>query len=147
MSPVKRPKIKAVSLAESHYPIDRTPTDPEAARAFLTEREKVYKSANEEGSEVIEHYGVDAARLDAIEEEGERENWPRSGWAVGRTGAHPCVWSRPYNESGRLLMSDEEAAARRDAAIRALAAIRGITDETDTDKVWADVLRGLEGAS
>jgi hypothetical protein len=45
------------------------------------------------------------------------------------------------------LINDEERVARRDAAIRALAAIGQITDETDTEERWADVFRGLEGAS
>ena len=43
-------------------------------------------------------------------------------------------------------MSDEERAAHRDAAMRALAAVGGITDETDNDEVWAKVFRRLEGA-
>jgi hypothetical protein len=38
-------------------------------------------------------------------------------------------------------MSDEERAARRDAAIRALAVVGDITDETDTDEVWAEAFR------
>jgi hypothetical protein len=141
-------EMKAISLAESQYPIDRTPTDPEAARAFLTERETVYESAKEEGRrDVIERYGVDAARLDAIDEEGEREKWPRWDGLSDERGPIPVFGPARISESGRLLMSDEEAATRRDAAIRALAVIGGITDETDTDEVWADVFRGLEGAS
>jgi hypothetical protein len=35
---------------------------------------------------------------------------------------------------------------RRDAAIRALKALGEITDETDTDAIWDEVFRGLEGA-
>jgi hypothetical protein len=44
-------------------------------------------------------------------------------------------------------MNAEERTARRDAAIRALAAIGQITDETDTDEHWADVFRVLQRAS
>jgi hypothetical protein len=141
-------EMKAVSLAESQYPLDGTPTDSEAARAYLTEREKVYKSAKEEGRrEVIEHYGVDAARLHAIDEEGDREKWPLWDGLSDERGPIPVFGPARTNERGQLLMSDEEGAARRDASMRALAALGSITDETDTDEVWADVFRGLEGAT
>jgi hypothetical protein len=47
--------------------------------------------------------------------------------------------------TGRMLpMSDEERAARRAAAIRAIKAIRQITDETDTDERWREVYRGID---
>ena len=62
-------------------------------------------------------------------------------------GPIPSFGPARTDESGRVLMNDEERAARRDAAIRALAAIGQITDDTDTDERWADAFRGLEGAS
>jgi hypothetical protein len=140
--------IKAVSLADSHYLFDRIPTDPEAVRAYLSEREKVYKSAKEEEiREVIEQYGIDAACFDAIDEEGNREKWPLWDGLPGERGPIPLFGPARTNGSGRVLISDEERAARRDAAIRALAVGGGITDETDTDEVWAEVFRGLERAS
>jgi hypothetical protein len=47
--------------------------------------------------------------------------------------------------TGRMLpISDEERAARRAAAIRAIKAIRRITDETDTDELWREVYRGID---
>jgi hypothetical protein len=140
--------MKAVSLADAHYPFDRIPTDPEGARIYLSERENVYRGAKEEGRrEVIERYGIDAAGLDAIDEEGDREKWPLWDGLSDERGPIPAFGPARTDGNGRVLMSDEERAARRDAAIRALAAVGGITDETDTDEVWAEVFRGLEGAS
>jgi hypothetical protein len=47
--------------------------------------------------------------------------------------------------TGRILpMSEEERAARRAAAIRAIKAIRQITDETDTDERWREIYRGID---
>jgi hypothetical protein len=141
-------EMKVVSLADSRYPLDRIPTDPAAARTYLCEREAVYISAKEEGRrEVIERYGIDAARLHAIDEEGDREKWPLWDGLSDERGPIPVFGPARLNESGRLVMSDEEQAARRIASIRALAAIGSITGENDTDEVWAEVFRGLEGAS
>ncbi len=48
-------------------------------------------------------------------------------------------------ETGRLLpISDDELAARRDAAVRTLRAIAEMTDETDTDERWEDFMRGYD---
>lgn len=48
-------------------------------------------------------------------------------------------------ETGQLLpISDEELAARRDAALRTLIAIAELTDETDTDERWEDFMRGYD---
>jgi hypothetical protein len=137
--------IKAVSLADARYSFDRIPTDPEAAAVYLSERETVYQGAEEEGRrEVIERYGIDAARLDAVEEEGDREKWPLWDGLSDERGPIPAFGPVRTDENGRILMSDEEIAARRDAAIRALATIANITDETDTDEVWDEVFRRLE---
>jgi hypothetical protein len=47
--------------------------------------------------------------------------------------------------TGRLLpMFDEEQAARRAAAIRAIKVISQITDETDTDERWEEVYRNID---
>jgi hypothetical protein len=47
--------------------------------------------------------------------------------------------------TGRLLpLSDEQRRARSEALTRALDEIAGITDETDTDEVWRDALRGID---
>lgn len=141
-------RLKAVLLADSRYPFDRIPTDTDLSRAYLTEREKVYKIAEDEGRrEVIERHGIDAACLDAIEEEGDREKWPLWDGLSDERGPIPTFGPARTDSRGRLFMSDEELAARRDAAMRALAAISSITDETDTDEVWDEVFRGLEGAS
>jgi hypothetical protein len=90
--------------------------------------------------------GTDADRLDEIGREGEREKWSLWDGLADERGPIPAFGPARTDENGRLLMSDEERVARRDAAIRALAVVREITDETDTDEVWAEVLRGLEGA-
>jgi hypothetical protein len=47
--------------------------------------------------------------------------------------------------TGRLLpISDEERAARRAAAIRAIKAIGQIPDETETDEGWEEVYRNID---
>lgn len=47
--------------------------------------------------------------------------------------------------TGRLLpLSDEDRKARSEALGRALDEIAGMTDETDTDEVWAEVMRGID---
>ncbi len=81
------------------------------------------------------------------DQEGDREKWPLwDGLSDGR-GPIPAFGPARTDENGRLVMSDDERAARRDAAIRALAVVGKITDETDTDEVWAEVFRGPEGTS
>jgi hypothetical protein len=141
-------EMKAVALADSRYPFDRIPADPQGAAVYLSEREKVYREARAEGRrEVIERYGIDAHRLDAIDQEGDREKWPLWDGLSDERGPIPNFGPARTDESGRIVMSDEEQAARREAAIRALAVVGQITDETDTDEVWAEAFRGLEGAS
>jgi hypothetical protein len=47
--------------------------------------------------------------------------------------------------TGRLRpISDEERRTRSAALRRALAEIAEITDETDTDEVWADIFRSID---
>ena len=48
-------------------------------------------------------------------------------------------------ETGRMLpVSDEELAARRDAAIRMLKVLDQITDESDADEKWSEVYRNID---
>lgn len=61
-------------------------------------------------------------------------------------GPIPAFGPARLDANGRFDMSDEEWEARRQASRRALKVIAEITDETDTDEVWNDVIRGLEGA-
>jgi hypothetical protein len=61
-------------------------------------------------------------------------------------GPIPAFGPARTDELGRVVMSDEEWEARRDAALRVLRAVGEITDETDTDAIWDDDFRGLEGA-
>jgi hypothetical protein len=47
--------------------------------------------------------------------------------------------------TGRLRpLTDEERRARSEELRRALDEIAGMTDETDTDEVWRDVMRGMD---
>ena len=47
--------------------------------------------------------------------------------------------------TGQLLsMSDQEIAARRDAAIRAIKALGRMTDENDDDSLWKEVYRNID---
>jgi hypothetical protein len=62
-------------------------------------------------------------------------------------GPIPVFGPVQTDEQGRIVLSDDEWEARRAASVRALKAIGDITDETDTDSVWDDVFRGLEGAA
>ena len=49
------------------------------------------------------------------------------------------------SSSGQILpISDEQRAARREAAIRALRVISEITDETDTDDRWEEIYRNVD---
>ncbi len=41
-------------------------------------------------------------------------------------------------------LSDQEQKTRSEALVRALAEIAEMTDETDTDEIWADVFRGID---
>jgi hypothetical protein len=47
--------------------------------------------------------------------------------------------------TGRLQpLTDQERRARSEALGRVLDEIAGMTDETDTDEVWRDVMRGID---
>ncbi len=46
----------------------------------------------------------------------------------------------------RRNLSDEERRARSESLQRTLDKMAEITDETDTDAIWADVFRGLDAA-
>jgi hypothetical protein len=62
--------------------------------------------------------------------------------AVAQTHARPDSVDR---STGRLkLLTDEERAARTRALSQALDEIAGMTDETDTDEVWRDILCGID---
>jgi hypothetical protein len=60
-------------------------------------------------------------------------------------GPIPAFGPARTDDLGRVIMTDEEWEARRQAAIRALRVIGDITDETDTDEIWDEVFRGLRG--
>ena len=59
-------------------------------------------------------------------------------------GPIPTFGPARTDQHGRIVMTDEEQAARRDAIIRTLRVIGDITDETDTDEIWDEVFRGLK---
>jgi hypothetical protein len=61
-------------------------------------------------------------------------------------GPIPAFGPARTDEHGRIVMTDEEQAARRDAIIRTLRVIGDITDETDTDEIWDEVFRSLREA-
>ena len=63
--------------------------------------------------------------------------------AAGPIPVFPPVSVDPT--TGRILpMTDEERAARRDAAVRAVRANHQITDETDDAERWQEVYRGID---
>ena len=53
-------------------------------------------------------------------------------------GPIPAFGPATLDEQGRLVMSDEEWAARSDALRRTLLILPTLTDETDSDEVWAN---------
>ena len=61
-------------------------------------------------------------------------------------GVIPSFGPLPLDPAtGRLLpMSDEETAARRDAAIRAIKALSRMTNEPDDDVLWEEVYRNID---
>ena len=48
----------------------------------------------------------------------------------------PAFGPVTLDKNGQIVMSREEQEARRAAAIRMLAVLHDITDESDTDEVW-----------
>ena len=60
-------------------------------------------------------------------------------------GPIPAFGPAQTDSQGRIVLTDEEWEARRSASIRTLKAIADITDETDTDEVWGEVFRSLQG--
>ncbi len=86
---------------------------------------------------------IDSALLGRIELESVPDDGPAWDGLSDEEGPIPTFGPARTDERGRVVMSDEERAARRGAAIRALGAIGGITDETDTEAVWDEVSRSL----
>jgi hypothetical protein len=74
------------------------------------------------------------------------ENRPLWDGLADEQGPIPAFGPARTDEHGRVVMTDEEWGARRNAAIRALRAVGDITDETDTDEIWDEVFRGLKEA-
>jgi hypothetical protein len=112
----------------------------------MSENKQTLPRCGKARDEDIKQNGIDAASLDAIDVEGDRDKWPLWDGLSDERGPIPSFGPARTDASGRVLMSNDERAARRDAAVRTLAAIGQITDETDTDEVWTDVFRGLEEA-
>jgi hypothetical protein len=62
--------------------------------------------------------------------------------AIAPTPARPGAVD---TATGRLQpLTDQERRARSEALGRALDEIAGMIDETDTDEVWRDVMRGID---
>jgi hypothetical protein len=92
---------------------------------------------------VIDHASSIGPQLDAEGTMMDLEHWDG---LVDVQGPIPAFGPARTDEHGRVIMTGEEWEARRNAAIRALRAIGDITDETDTDAIWDEVFRGLEGS-
>jgi hypothetical protein len=73
--------------------------------------------------------------------------WPEHPWdgLSDEQGPIPAFGPVITDTCGRIVMSEEERVARKDAVLRMLAVIRDITDESDTDELWDEVTRALEG--
>jgi hypothetical protein len=140
--------MKASQLANSRYPFDRMPIDAAAARIYLDERSAAYQEAKAQGRcMMLEQYNIDSDQLDRIEAEGDNRKWPLWDGLEDERGPIPTFGPVDTDDRGRIVMTDGEWEARRDAAIRALGAVGDITDDTDTDERWGEAFRGMEGAS
>ncbi len=66
------------------------------------------------------------------------------GHQPGFESPRPFTPPRDTDERGRLLpMTEEQRRARFEEGSRLLANLANITDETDTDEIWDEVLRNL----
>jgi hypothetical protein len=64
---------------------------------------------------------------------------------LGRIPSFPPLTFDP--ETGQILpVSDEELAARRDAALRMLKVLDLIANENDTDEKWQEVYRSIDAS-
>jgi hypothetical protein len=92
---------------------------------------------------VSDYVGSIGPELDAEGMMMELEHWDG---LVDEQRPIPAFGPARTDEHGRVIMTDEEWEARRNAALRALRAVGDITDETDTNAIWDEVFRGLEGS-
>jgi len=140
--------MKASELANSRYPFDRMPTDAQAARRYLDERNATYHEAKAQSRRMmLEQYKIGDDQLDRIEAEGEKMKWPLWDGLEDEHGPIPAFGPVGIDDRGRIVMTDREWEARRDAALRALRVVGDFTDETDTDERWGEAFRGVEGAN
>ena len=139
--------LAASTEAEAQFPFNRMPTETQAIREYLRERNNVYETAKARGRvDLLARYWVDADQLDRIEAEGERERWPSWDGLADEQGPIPTFGPARTDDRGRIVMDGQEKEARRSAAVRALGAVGRITDETDTDEVWREASERFEGA-
>ncbi len=71
------------------------------------------------------------------------ERWAPWDGLSDEQGPIPAFGPAKTDKKGRLVMSPEEREARRQASMRMLKVIGTITDETDTDEIWDEVMRAL----
>ena len=65
---------------------------------------------------------------------------------IAEARANPApVRKSDFNANGRLLpISEEERKARSEAFRKALDEIQQMTDESETDEMWADIFRSID---
>lgn len=73
-------------------------------------------------------------------------DWKYWDGLIDEHGPIPAFGPARTDEHGRLVLTDEEWEARRAATLRALRAVEEIADESETDAIWEDIFRGLQGA-
>lgn len=72
------------------------------------------------------------------------ERSPLGDGLADEQGPIPAFGPVRTDQHGRIVTTDEERAARREAVLRVLRKVGDITDETDTDEIWDEVFRGLK---
>lgn len=141
--------FRATAAAEARYPTSNPPVtgDAEVLRDYYQQGKTVYNWNREAGRrDVMARHAIDADHLRRIEAEGDARRWPVWDGLADKMGPIPTFGPAKLDARGRIVMSAEEKSQRRAAALRMLAILPTITDETDSDEVWSRLDPHLGGA-
>ncbi len=140
--------LAATAEADRRYPFDGMPLDAAANRAYLDRRRQVNEENKAEERKFLQDlFLVAADQLARVEAEGDRERWPSRDGLSDAQGPIPTFGPAATDAWGHIVMGEPERAARRYAVLRALHAVRRITDATDADPAWDELPARFGGAS